>query len=152
MHLNVCTPSALLSPPRGHSAFGDCPVATIPGRPRLAPPAGAGAPGASPPGLRWAGLGGGRRTHSLHPPSLVLEFQAEAQPREWKGPRRGTKARGALLCCSLGAPYICMSSPGFLLGEFQTCWSFGPCKKPVRAEVGRGVGSHQGGMWVGPSW
>lgn len=49
---------------------------------------------------------------------------------------------------SQGAPYICVSPPGFLLGELQACALPVPARKPVRAEVG-GVGGRSPGRDMG---
>ena len=49
---------------------------------------------------------------------------------------------------SLGAPYVCVSPPGFLLGELQACALPVPARKLVRAEVG-GVGGPSPGWDMG---
>ena len=127
---------------------------SIPGRAPAALLLEAGAPGASP---TWAKVGRAglqgwavteRHAHSTPHPRVPGIQSREAQPREWKGPRRGRGWWGGACSASLAAPYICMSSPGFLLGEFQACALSVPARKPVRAEVG-GVGGLSSGWDVG---
>lgn len=101
-----------------------------------------------PPELRWAGLGGNRETLLAHSTPHPRSWNSEqtAQPWEWKGPRKDRGLEWGEGCpASLGTPYICVSPPGFLLGEFQARALSVPVRKPVRAEVG-GMGG------LSPRW
>lgn len=101
MHLSVCTPRALPSPPQGPGEHRDLPVLFCPGEAPGSPPAGSRSSWSIPlPELSWAGLGSNRETRSLYAPSLVLEFRADRPSLgNGKGPE-GTEAwggRGAAL-------------------------------------------------------
>lgn len=74
------------------------------------------------PKTSQAGLQGRVDTEGHTRPHVWSSSSEQTGPAlgmERKGPGRG---RGCPIpSASLGAPYICVSSPGFLLGEFQAC-------------------------------
>lgn len=147
MHLSVCTLAPSLCPhPRVLVSTGIALSFSIPGRPPAALLLEAGAPGASPPGLRWAGLGGDRRTsHSpLHPWSWNSRQRSPASGME-RSP--GGAGSGALLCQPGGSLHLYVFSR-LSSWRVSDLWSLVPARKPVRAGVG-GVGGLSSGWDVG---